>query len=132
MRMEGNDGVYPEQAIELMKEIRGYGINARWLHDADRRVWFGQRTGVVEAVVIPFIVGIASSGGWAAIAQLLSRKRTKIKLKIGYRKIDGVGQERWVELEGKSTDIATTLEQINPWRGTESLPSTKPRETNGE
>src|SRR2546421_11512595 len=70
-RFEGDRGVYPDQLVTTVKTLRADGINARWYHDADRRLWSGERSALVTLVIIPFIVGIGSSAGWAGLARLL-------------------------------------------------------------
>lgn len=115
-RFEGDQGVYSDQLVTTVKALRVDGVNARWYHDSDHRLWSGERSALVTLVVIPFIVGIGSSAGWAGLARFLSRRGDgQVKLKIGYSK-GPLHEERWLELEGTSADVATTLEKINPWQ----------------
>jgi hypothetical protein len=108
--------VYPDQLVSTVKALRADGISARWYHDADHRLWSGERSALVTLVIIPFIVGIGSSAGWAGLARLLKRRGDdQVKLKIGYSKGPD-HEERWLELEGTSADVAATLEKINPWQ----------------
>jgi hypothetical protein len=115
-RLDGDRGVYSDQLITAVKALRADGVDARWFHDVDHRLWHGERSAIVDLVVIPFVVGIASSAGWAALVGLLSRRSGPVKLKVGYRKDPLRGEERWVELEGSSADVAAALEQLSPWR----------------
>jgi hypothetical protein len=115
MRLEGQEGVYPERAVGFFKDINQEGLAARWLHDADQRLWYGERTGVLEVVVIPLILGIGSNAGWAAVVHLLSRKRARVKLEIGHRSSRHGDQERWLRVEGDSSEVANVLERLNPW-----------------
>jgi hypothetical protein len=113
---EGDRGVYSDQLVSTVKTLRADGIDARWYHDADHRLWSGERSALVTLVIIPFIVGIGSPAGWAGLAHLLSRRGNgQVKLKIGYSK-GPLHEERWLELEGTSADVATALEKINPWQ----------------
>jgi hypothetical protein len=115
-RFEGDRGVYSDQLVSTVKNLRADGINARWYHDADHRLWSGERSALVTLGVIPFIVGIGSSAGWAGLARLLNRRGDgQVKLKVGYSKGPD-HEERWLELEGTSADVASTLEKINPWQ----------------
>jgi hypothetical protein len=123
-RLEGDHGVYPEALTGVVKALRADGVDAHWSHDADHRVWTGERSVVLDLVAIPFVVGIASSAGWAGLVRLLTRRKGIVKLKVGYRKHPSVGEERWIELEGEAKDVATTLEGMIPWPRDESIPGT--------
>jgi hypothetical protein len=71
-RLEGDHGVYPEALMGVVKALRADGVDAHWSHDPDHRVWSGERSVVLELVAIPFLVGIASSAGWAGLVRLLA------------------------------------------------------------
>lgn len=115
-QLDGDRGIYSDQLVTLVKALRADGVDVRWSHDSDHRLWSGKRSAILTLVVIPLVVGIASSGGWAALARLLGRRRGQVKLKVGYRK-DPLGvEERWLDLEGSSADVAATLDRINPWQ----------------
>jgi hypothetical protein len=101
--------------ITTLKALRAEGINARWLQDEDHRLWSGERSAIVALWLIPWIVGIASAAGWAAITKIIGQHDEPIKLKIGYRKDSAGGEERWIELEGSSPDVAAELGRLNPW-----------------
>lgn len=113
--LDGDRGIYSDRLIPTMKALRAEGINARWLQDEDQRLWSGERSVIVSLWLIPWIVGIASSAGWAAITKIVGQREGPVKLKIGYRKDSAGGEERWIELEGSSADVATALERLNPW-----------------
>lgn len=123
IRSEGGKGVFAEQTIDLMKELRSInGVGAEWSRDKNSRTWHGERSAIIEFVVVPLIVGIASSAGWAAIVAAIKKsKKTKFKLKLGYRKSADGGEEKWVEVEGLESDITKVLEEINPWRAANQL-----------
>jgi hypothetical protein len=110
--------------------LRADGVDIRWLHDSDHRLWSGERSALVELIVIPFAVNIASSAGWAALVRLLGHQSGKVKLKVGYRKDQFGGEERWLELEGSSVDVAAALEDINPWHS--SIPPLEADEPDAE
>ena len=115
-RLDGDRGIYSDQLVPLVKMLRADGVDVRWSHDGDHRLWSGERSAVLTLVVIPFVVGIASSGGWAALVRLLSHRSGQVKLKVGYRKDSLGGEEKWLELEGNSADVAAALERVNPWQ----------------
>jgi hypothetical protein len=117
--LDGDRGIYSDQLTTTVKTLRAEGIDARWLHDADHRLWDGKRSAVVDLWIIPFIVGIFSSAGWTALTALVRRRTGPVKLKIGYRKDPSGSEERWIELEGNSADVAAELERLNPWQSPE-------------
>ena len=119
-QQDGDRDIYSDQLVTLVKAMRADGVDVRWFHDSDHRLWSGERSAFLTLVAIPFAVGIASSGGWAALARLFSRRSGRVKLKVGYRKDPLGAEERWLELEGSFADVAAALERINPWQS--SLP----------
>jgi hypothetical protein len=120
--LDGDSGIYSDQLVTTMKTLRAEGIDARWLHDTNHRLWSGERSAVIDLWAIPFIVGIASSAGWTGLTALLRRRTGPVKLKIGYRRDSSGNEERWIELEGNSADVAGELERLNPWQSPEPLP----------
>ena len=120
--LDGDRGIYSDQLATTVKTLRAEGIDARWLHDADHRLWSGERSALVDLWIIPFIVGIASSGGWTALTALVRRRTGPVKLKIGYRRDPSGSEERWIELEGDAADVAAELERLNPWQSLEPPP----------
>ena len=120
--LDGDRGIYSDQLATTVKTLRAEGIDARLLHDADHRLWSGGRSALVDLWIIPFIVGIASSAGWTALTALVRRRTGLVKLKIGYRKDSSGSEERWIELEGNSADVAAELERLNPWQSPEPPP----------
>jgi hypothetical protein len=105
--------------VTTVKTLREDGIDARWFHDVEHRLWSGERSAIVDLWVIPFIVGISSAAGWAGLVSLLRGRAGQVKVKISYRKDSLGGEERWVELEGSSPDVAAELERLNPWKSLE-------------
>jgi hypothetical protein len=114
--LDGDRGVYNEQLVPIVKGLRTDGVEVRWLHDSDHRLWSGERSALLALAVIPFVVGIASSAGWAGLARLLRRRSGQVKLTAGYRKDSFGGEEQWMTLEGNSADVAAALERFNPWQ----------------
>ena len=117
--LDGDRGIYSDQLTTTVKTLRAEGIDARWLHDADQRLWSGERSAIVDLWIIPFVVGIASSAGWTALTALMRRRAGRVRLKIGYRRDPAGSEERWIELEGDSADVAGELERLNPWQSLE-------------
>jgi hypothetical protein len=120
--LDGDRGIYSDQFATTVKALRAEGINADWLHDTDHRLWSGTRSAIVDLWMIPFIVGIASSAGWAALTAIMRHRAGQVKIKIGYRKDPSGSEERWIELEGSSADVAAELDRINPWETPKPLP----------
>nr|WP_296066087.1 hypothetical protein [uncultured Actinoplanes sp.] len=117
IRMDGSVGVYPEQAVDIFKELKGQGIDASWSISKEHRGWYGERTGIVEAVVIPLVLGVASSAAWDAFKLVLQKRRkSNFKIRILVRTdIDG-SQKRLIDIDGNGTDLAEALEKLDPWR----------------
>lgn len=114
-RLDGNDAIYSDRLASIVKALRADGVDARWSHDADHRLWDGERSAFTD-LVLQFVVGVGSAAGWAGLARLLGKRSGTVKLKVGYRKGPSDGEERWLELEGSSADLAATLDRLNPWQ----------------
>jgi len=113
-RVEGDHGIYSDQLVSTVKAMRDEGIDVEWYHDADLRLWSGERS-FATVVAIPYIVSVGAAAGWAAITRVFRRRHGDVKLKIGYRK-DASGEEKWLELDGDSASVAQVLENLNPWQ----------------
>jgi len=114
-------GVYHELLVPIVKGLRTDDLKVRWLDESDRRLWSGERSALLTIVVIPFVVGIASSAGWDGLVRFLGRRNGQVKLTAGYRKNSSGGEERWVTIEGSGTDVAAALEQLNPWQASPAI-----------
>ncbi|MEE6257985.1 hypothetical protein [Plantactinospora sonchi] len=117
IRMDGTVGIYAEQSIELLKELRAQGVDASWSLNREARGWYGERSAVVELIVIPLIVGVASSAAWGVLKAVFSKKeKTTFKIKILARVHPDGSQDSQFEIEGPGSEISSALEQLNPWR----------------
>jgi hypothetical protein len=119
--LDGDRGVYHEQLVSVVKGLRRDGVDVRWLHESDQRLWSGERSALLTLVAVPFVVGVASSAGWAGLVRLLGRRNGQVKLTVGYRKDSFGGEEQWVTLEGNSADVAAALERLNPWQSSPAI-----------
>ncbi|MGW1059012.1 hypothetical protein [Micromonospora rubida] len=117
IRMDGPIGIYTEQAIDLMKDLKGQGVDASWSTAKESRGWYGERTGIVELVVIPLVVGVASSAAWDALKKVVRmRKNSTFKIKAYTRTHADGSRDAYIEVEGTGSDIASSLERLDPWR----------------
>jgi hypothetical protein len=100
-------GVYPLAVADVADELEADGLIVRTAHDDDEADYYGDREGVVLAIVI----GIVSSAAWEGIKLLLTKRKGKrVKLTVGYRQS---GEVKWVQAEGDAADVAEALSRLN-------------------
>jgi hypothetical protein len=113
--LEGDVGIYSQQALTLRKELASIGIDSDYLHDTAHRKWLGRHGPVIAEIVI----GLATSGAVAAfqswLTQSLSGARVHVK---AVRKVEADGSRLdWFEAEGSGTDVAQLLETFRESTG---------------
>lgn len=119
--MDGDEGVYAEQAVAFVKEMRESGVTIDWQQEGEKRQWYGKRSAVVDLVAIPLVLGIASSAGWDAIKKLFGSRKGRAHLKIVHWRDQDGSEGHWIELEGDAQDIVRGLERLNPWSQREQV-----------
>jgi hypothetical protein len=72
VQRNGDIGVYSNESTDLVKELRAAGVDASFLDPAEHREWrILMSADVVQAFVIAFLAGIASTAAWVAVGALL-------------------------------------------------------------
>lgn len=122
--------VYSASSDTLVKQLRVAGVDAAFLDPPEHRT-FEMKKSAELALLLGYVLGIASSASWDAIKALF-RSRSTSKLSVTYvdlEKGDGHSARAW-KVEG---DSAAVLEAIDKLRGRESSvrsDRTQPEERN--
>jgi len=107
--------LYDDSAVTFAKELRSLGATAGYQHKPAARQWIGERSAV--AIVLTFVIGVASNAGWAALKSLFASRyandRVKGKIARCTRAPNSVTWE-WFEVDGKGEEVARILEALNP------------------
>ena len=111
---EDEIGRYHDTAIDLVKALRGEGVNAAFAHDPDNRQWIGEKSFLTYA--LDAVVGIFSSAAYEGLKIMLRRRhgQSPVRMRIArcVRTASGDTWE-WYEVEGTGSDVAAALDQLN-------------------
>jgi hypothetical protein len=109
--IDGDVGLYDDSVDTLAKELRSRGVTAVHRHEADSREWIGEKG--IGPIVLSFIVGIASSAGWAGIVALARGCTSGVRARVARCKQTPAGTEwEWFEVEGSGPDVAEALAML--------------------
>jgi hypothetical protein len=118
---EDGRGLYHDSAITLVKEFTPMGVQARYAHNQDARLWYGEKAFGPD--VVQWAIGIASQAGWVALVWLLRRKHntTHVRLRVARcRQTAGETTWEWYEVEGSGAEVAEALSALEPAEEVES------------
>ena len=104
-------GVYHDSAVTLVKELAPFGVSAAYAHDQGERLFYGERN--FSAGVVNWVIGIASSGGWAALCWLVRKQYSEARVRLKIARCSQTANEttwEWFEVEGRGTDVADALD----------------------
>jgi hypothetical protein len=73
-RMDDGRGVYAEEQVFMVKELRAEGVDIGFADEADNRV-FEAKCGFMTEWAVPYLFGVATNGGWAGLEALVRRIR---------------------------------------------------------
>jgi hypothetical protein len=98
-------GIYPESVVTLVKRLRASGVNARFMHPPERRL-FEAQMGVMTDVVAPIVLGVLSSAAWDGLKRLLAEsKRNRLNVIFSEAKKSDGDASRWWHVDGDA-DVA--------------------------
>ena len=110
---EVNDGrgLYDDSVVTLAKQVRAVGVTADYQHDASSRTWIGEKH--VDPLVLDIIAGFITNAGWAGVATVISKRKSKrVRVRFGRRKDSSGSLEEWFEAEGPGAEVAEALREL--------------------
>lgn len=105
--------VYPEAAIDLVKDLRSVGVDAGYAHVPDDRRYYSERS---AEIAVSFLVSLGSAAVWQAFMYALQRFRGRQQLSVTLvdeRLADG-SERRSATFAGRGEDV---LEAMRAYRG---------------
>jgi hypothetical protein len=111
LREQDGLGVYSQESVFLVKELRAQGLGARFLHDSANRTFEVRNS--AEAVVASLVLGVASSAAWDGVKMLL-RRAERQQLKVTYvdlRHSDGRQATSWTAT-GDSEAVLDAIDRL--------------------
>lgn len=109
-------GIYHDSAVTAVKEFRQTGVTATYAHDQESRSWYGEKSYGKD--VIDWVIGIASSGGWAALCWVLRRDHStghvRVRVARCRQKTSAHTTWEWYDVEGRGAEVADALAAIEP------------------
>jgi hypothetical protein len=120
--IRGDVGVYRDEALVLVKEMKAEGIDAEYLHDPERREWHGLRSQeVVVVLTLSFAAGLLANATWDAIKGVVNHlfgKRNVI-VRFHERRTDNE-EEKWFEASGPADSVIDSIREFKAGRGDDS------------
>jgi hypothetical protein len=119
-RLPNGIGVYSEQLISFVKELRADGVEVNWADEPDKRSMEGKKSVAADTLsaIIGFPWGVLSNATWELIKSWFSRPpRDTQELHIGLARAtepDGVHWE-WATFEGK--DSGAVIDAMSAYLG---------------
>src|SRR5674476_83817 len=106
-------GVYDQESLLLVKQLRAAGIDAGYLHDsASRR--FEVKKSALATLAVTLVVGIASSASWDGVKALI-RRRPQAQLTVTY--VDLKTRDGYATALTATGDAEAVLQAIDRLRG---------------
>src|SRR5262249_61920122 len=102
------------------------GIDASFLHPAERRMFMG-RNGAVTATVLTIVLGVISSAAWDGLKRWFgTRKDQRVKVTFG-QVDDRLGSSiRWWQVEGDADAAIRTIDRLMSGTTDTGEPTPKP------
>lgn len=111
-------GLYSDDSVEAMKELREAGVNVGYLHSADKRHVISKHG--FDPITIQIAIGIVSNLGAKAIEVLVgkiakSRPDAQLTVKMGHytKANDGAEKLDWFEVSGSPEEVKKALSDAN-------------------
>lgn len=110
-RTDDGKGIYAQGQADVVKQLRSEGIDVEFLDEPRGRV-FEAKYGFMTDVAIPYLFGVATNGGWAALAALAQRLRGRgSNNMIRITAMEAETGKAWL-LEGPAARMPEAIEQI--------------------
>jgi hypothetical protein len=107
--------------VALVRELQELGATSDYLQPESARLAYTERS--VGALILTFVVGVASNAGWSALRALLSGKRavTPVRATIARRtETNGASAWEWYEIEGSGSEVAEAIDMIRSHRSSDA------------
>ena len=109
-------GVYPNDSLTLVKELRAAGLDAAYMHDKAEREWRVQLGDVPTELLIAIVGAVAGGGVLEGLKILLLGRLRNRKLTATIVRVkDAPSGERdsaWYHFEGDGSDVAEVLDRV--------------------
>ncbi|MDE0805860.1 MAG: hypothetical protein OSA99_21360 [Acidimicrobiales bacterium] len=119
--LDGDTGIYRDECITFAKELRADGVDAGYLHDADRRTWSGRKG---EALLVPAIIALSANVATGAATIAVSRwlERTfpdsSVRLRVIHKRAGGGQREKDLfTATGSGPEVAELFQAFEEARG---------------
>ncbi len=104
-------GVYSEPSVMLVKELRSLGADAAYAHPSEQRVFEVKKS--AEALLVAFVIGIASSASWDLMKSLISRWK-EARLSVTFVELEEGHDRRgaaW-KVEGDADSVIRAIDSL--------------------
>jgi hypothetical protein len=117
--IRGDVGTYRDEALVLVKELRAEGVDAEYLHNAERREWHGLRSqDTVAVLILSFAAGLLSNATWEAIKAVVGRRfgKRNIIVRFHERRTEHE-EESWYEASGPADSVIDSIREFKAGHG---------------
>jgi hypothetical protein len=122
LREQNGLGVYSQESLFLVKDLRSAGVRARFLHDSEARTFEVRKS--AEALVGAIILSVVSNAAWDAIKVLFSRSKKDQQLKVtivDLRDADGHEATSWT-VDGDAEAVIRAIDRLKEEKQDEDRP----------
>ncbi|MER6936673.1 hypothetical protein ABTX24_21535 [Nocardioides sp. NPDC127514] len=133
-RLDDGVGVYPEDALFLVKDLRSAGYEASFLDDAGQRV-FEVKKSLLGLALGSIALGIAGNAGWDGLKWLLHKlsRSGEVPLQITqFDRDDDPSEPRTWEINGSPVRVLAALDNLQSDRAPGVAPSRSATQGEGD
>ena len=113
-------GVYPNDSLTLVKELRAAGLDAAYMHDNTEREWRVQLGDVPTELLIAIVGAVVGGGVLEGLKILLAGRLRGHKLVATIVRVkeapSGERDAAWYHFEGDGSDVAKVLDRSHDKR----------------
>ena len=118
LRSDGDgNGIYPEQTVSLVKDLRVEGVQAQFLDPVEARRFEVKKSAVIVGMIF---VGLAIAQGAsydiakAAVLRLIRKADKDRAMTLDFVRIEPTGATTAWRITGSSDDVVDALEALPP------------------
>lgn len=111
-------GIYSEPSVMLVKELRALGAEAEFAYPSEDRLFEVKKS--AEALLIAYVIGVASTASWDLMKRLLRRRRTS-RLFVTYLELEEGSDRRgaaW-KVKGDSEGVVQAIDALRNGRSSD-------------
>jgi hypothetical protein len=130
LRVDEGKGVYPDEAVMLVKDLAARGIRAQYLHDSKDREWLklmGEELAV--ALVIQLTMEFIASGAWEIFFDYLIDRFPKREIDLTFGVVEDPNNSQrsvWFEVRGDAKQARKAFQYVARQLNKRSGPNVKP------